>query len=690
MYKKLLTTIFVAAIFILTHASVFAQNKDLEKGLKLFAKKEYKLAIPLLKEYTLNHKNKEAKRTLFKCYIETKQNKEALFMGKRMAENTEAEPLELLNYANLLKELHKYEEAEKWYIKYSKLRPSNKIVFQHIQAFKLIKEISNDSLYIAQSININTPQTDYATALYKDGLILVSGRSNKYSKQINRKTKDHYFNLYFSKKADTKYTIPQLLSSDLNSKFHEGSASFSSNEKFIYFSRNRGIVDLNGQAQLQIYISRHNDNEWDKPELFQYASDNYSTGHPSISKDGKTLFFISNMPGGYGGTDIYYCKKQGFSWGPPVNLGPSINTLGNEMFPYIVNNNTLYFASTGHIGFGGLDIFESIFAKNRWSYPINMGYPFNSDKDDFGYLYDEKKKIGYFSSNRNLSDDIFEFQSNPKKQVSLEGRIAKLRPNEPIDSVTIFLVDNNIILDKTYTNSSGKFSLNIFKDKKYSLVIKKENYKMKRILYFPQDTEKEINIKIRLEDSPWAEIKAFVKNQFSSKPIEGAKIEVVNKTYNLSNYCETDINGNFSLDADTGNFYDLIVSKPGYFTTVLTNYMYHEIQSIDMIETKGNQTIDLQTSTFPNQGWRLSEITKGELNNVIEILNNNPAILIEVRGSTNVNKGTKENDALCLKRATEAMNYMITKGISTNRIKTESIGFNTKRTSIVVKLVETF
>lgn len=690
MYKKLLTTIFVAIIFTLTQTVVFAQNKDLEKSLKFIAKKEYKLAIPLLKKYTLSNKNKEAKRYLFKCYIETKQNKEALFLGKRMVENSEADATDFLNYANLLKKLHKYEEAEIWYTRYSKLKPTDKIALQHIQACKLIKEISNDTLYIAKPINVNTAQTDYATSLYKDGLILVSGRSNKYSKQINRQTKDHYFNLYFSKKVGTRYSIPQPLSKDLNSKYHEGSASFSSNEKFIYFSRNKGVVDLNGQAQLHIYISRYNSKKWDKPELFQYASDNYSTGHPSISKDGKLLFFISNMPGGYGGTDIYYCRKQGFSWGPPINLGPSINTSGNEMFPYINENNTLYFASNGHIGFGGLDIFRSIFEQNNWAYPINIGYPFNSDKDDFAYLFDHKKKIGYFSSNRNDSDDIFEFQNNPEKQKILKGKISKLRPNEPIDSVTVYLVDKKIVLDKTYTNSSGNFDFNIFKNKKYSLVIKKEGFKMKRVLYFPQNSVKERVVKIRLEESPWGSIKAFVKNEFSSKPIKGAKIELVNKTYNLSNFCETDFNGNFSLNVDTGNYYNLIVSKPGYFTTVLSNYTHDDIRSIDLIETKGNRTIGLQTSTFPNQGWLLTEITKGEINNVIEILNNNPDILVEIRASTKIDNGTRNNKALCLKRAEEAMKHMISQGIPANRIKVKAIGFNTRSASIVVKLVETF
>ena len=690
MYKKLLTTIFVATLFILTQTVVFAQNKDLERGLKLYAKKEYKLAIPVLKKYTQSHKNKEAKRTLFKCYIETKQNKEALSVGERMIENSEADAIDFLNLANLLKKLHRYEEAKKWYIQYSKLNPSDKIALQHIQAFKLIKEITHDTLYIAKSININTSQTDYATSLYKDGLILVSGRSNKYSKQISRKTKDHYFNLYFSKKIGTKYSIPQPLTKDLNSKYHEGSASFSSNEKFIYFSRNKGTVNLNGQAQLHIYISRYNNKRWDKPELFQYASDNYSTGHPSISKDGKLLFFISNMPGGYGGTDIYYCKKQGFSWGPPINLGPNINTSGNEMFPYINENKILYFSSNGHIGFGGLDIFKSLFEQNNWTYPINIGYPFNSDKDDFAYLFDHKKKIGYFSSNRNNSDDIFEFQTNKEKQKTLKGRISKLRPNDPIDSATVYLVDKKIVLDKTYTNSSGDFNFNIFKNKKYSLVIKKQGFKMKRILYFPLNSDKERNMKIRLEESPWSSIKAFVKNQFSSKPIKNAKIEIVNKTYNLSSFCKTDINGNFSLDVDTGNYYNLIVSKPGYFTTVISNYMHDYIHSIDLIKTKGNQTIELRTSTFPNQGWLLKEITKGELNNVIEILNNNPDILVEIRASTKIDNGSKNNKALCLKRATEAINYIISQGIPANRIKAKTIGFNTRSASIVVKLVESF
>jgi len=690
MYKKLLTTIFVTIILISSLSVVFAQNKDLEKGERFFAKKEYQIAIPYLEKYTQKSNNELAQRKLLTCYQETRQDNVALKLAKRIAKSSTAEAIDFLNYANLLKKSHQYADAKKWYIKYSKLNPTDKIVPQHIQTFKLVNELTNDSLYIANPININTKQTDYASSLYKDGLIMVSGRPNKHSKQISRDSKEHYFNIYYTKKTGSKYSIPQLFSTEISTKYHEGSASFSANEQFIYFSRNTGVVDLNGQAQLNIYMSRYNKGKWDKSELFQYAGNKYSTGHPSISKNGKLLFFISNMPGGYGGTDIYYCRKQGFSWGPPINLGPVINTSSNEMFPYISDDQFLYFASSGHIGLGGLDIFKSKFEQNNWMYPINIGYPFNSDKDDFGYIFDQKSNTGFFSSNRNNNDDIFEFKTNTNKLDSLEGKIYKIRSNKPLDRVAVYLMDKKLVLAKTYTDSLGNFEFEIFKDKKYSLFIQKEDFKSKRVLYFPQTLPKKRNMKIRLEESPWANIKAFVKNQFSSKPIKGVNIEIVNKTYSLSSHYKTDENGNFSINVDTGNRYDIIVSKPGYFTTELNNYMHDEIQSIDLIKTKGNQTIELFTSTFPDQSWLLSEITKGELNNVIEILKYNPDILIEIRASTKIDNGSKKNRALCLKRGTEAMKYLISQKIPANRIKIKAIGFNTRSSSIVVKLVESF
>ena len=690
MYKKLLTTIFVTIILISSLSVVFAQNKDLEKGERFFAKKEYQIAIPYLEKYTQKSNNELVQRKLLTCYQETKQDNVALKLAKRIANSSTAEAIDFLNYANLLKKSHQYADAKKWYIKYSKLNPTDKIVPQHIQTFKLVNELTNDSLYIANPININTKQTDYASSLYKDGLIMVSGRPNKHSKQISRDSKEHYFNIYYTKKTGSKYSIPQLFSTEISTKYHEGSASFSANEQFIYFSRNTGVVDLNGQAQLNIYMSRYNKGKWDKSELFQYAGNKYSTGHPSISKNGKLLFFISNMPGGYGGTDIYYCRKQGFSWGPPINLGPVINTSSNEMFPYISDDQFLYFASSGHIGLGGLDIFKSKFEQNNWMYPINIGYPFNSDKDDFGYIFDQKSNTGFFSSNRNNNDDIFEFKTNTNKLDSLEGKIYKIRSNKPLDRVAVYLMDKKLVLAKTYTDSLGNFEFEIFKDKKYSLFIQKEDFKSKRVLYFPQTLPKKRNMKIRLEESPWANIKAFVKNQFSSKPIKGVNIEIVNKTYSLSSHYKTDENGNFSINVDTGNRYDIIVSKPGYFTTELNNYMHDEIQSIDLIKTKGNQTIELFTSTFPDQSWLLSEITKGELNNVIEILKYNPDILIEIRASTKIDNGSKKNRALCLKRGTEAMKYLISQKIPANRIKIKAIGFNTRSSSIVVKLVESF
>ena len=671
-------------------SNVLAQSKDLDKGERFFSKKEYALAIPHLKKYVQSHNDKPIKRKLLQCYLENNLDNQAIILLKEMVNVVEAEAIDFLNYATLLKKLHKYDQAILWYKKYHNLKPADKNVLQLIQSFKLINELTDDSLFIAKSININSLQTDYASTLYKDGIILVSGRPNKQSKRINRNNTDHYFNLYFSKNINGDYSKPALLSDDLNTKYHEGSASFSANEQFIYFSRNKGIVDLNGKAQLNIYMSRFNKGKWDKPELFQHAGEDYSTGHPSISKDGQLIFFISNMPGGYGGTDIYYCRKQGFVWGPPINLGPKINTSGNEMFPYINDDKYLYFASSGHVGFGGLDIFKSTFEQNNWSFPINIGFPFNSPKDDFGYIYDHKKKLGYFSSNRNGSDDIFEFEKNKAKLKSLNGKISVMRAEDAIDSVKVILMEKNSIEAKTHTDNTGRFKFEIFKDKDYSLIVQKPNYKTKRVLYIPQGSDRNKNVQIKMEQSPWATIKAFVKNQFSTKPIKGAKVEVVNKTYKLRTFCTTDANGNFTLNVDPGNHYDLIVTKTGYYTKIFTNYSHDDIQSIDLIKSKGNQTIELYSSTFSDESWLLSEITKGELNNIIEILNHNHDILIEIRASTKLDNGNKKNKALCSKRANEAANYMISQGIPANRIKTKAMGLNIKSSSIAIKLVETF
>ena len=216
----------------------------------------------------------------------------------------------------------------------------------------------------------------------------------------------------------------------------------------MYFTRdnyNAGVIGkstIDGIVKLKIYQQvKNNDGIWSAPTEFDYNGNDYSTGHPSLSADGKNLYFASDRPGGYGGTDIYVCTKINNNWSAPQNLGAEINTEGNEMFPYISNTNTLYFASNGKPGLGGLDIFSSTINNDKCSTPENMGYPINTDKDDFGLITNSNSADGYFTSNRKGSDDIYSFIKNC---TLLKGIVYDEKTLKPIDAASVKIYDMTI------------------------------------------------------------------------------------------------------------------------------------------------------------------------------------------------------------------------------------------------------
>ncbi|HEY4799201.1 MAG TPA: OmpA family protein, partial [Bacteroidia bacterium] len=222
----------------------------------------------------------------------------------------------------------------------------------------------------------------------------------------------------------------------------------------------------------KLYWSKH-DGGWSKPVMMPFASNDYATGHPSLSKDGQYLYFSSNMPGGLGGTDIWVSKREGDSWGAPQNLGPDINTKNDETFPYISSENILFFSSNGHPGFGGLDIFSSAMKNGKWSKPTNLMPPINSTGDDFGIVF-KGDNSGYFSSNRaggKGSDDLYGF--TPSGLItSISGKILLSRKTEDgADNVKVFLLtDKGTILQTTTTDGSGFFKFeNLFADQNYMI-----------------------------------------------------------------------------------------------------------------------------------------------------------------------------------------------------------------------------
>ncbi len=302
-------------------------------------------------------------------------------------------------------------------------------------------------------LNINSEYSDYAPSFYEGELVFASSRNvNSVSKSFDEVSNQPFLDLYTTVKKSDKERIRKLKGS-INTKFHESSAVFSKDKKTVYFTRNnyskrKSKTNIEGSVLLKIYRARYVEGKWKDIEELPFSSDDYSIAHPTLSPDGRFLYFASDMPGSFGKSDIYVVEiNEDGSFGIPENLGDRINTSGRETFPFISDKGKLFFASDGHQGLGGLDIFMTLFNDNETEV-YNLGEPINSSEDDFTFIINEEHKIGFFASNRKGGkgdDDIYgfrqlvsfpEYHKRKLKTIKRIDRIIDIKPNE--DGVTSF------------------------------------------------------------------------------------------------------------------------------------------------------------------------------------------------------------------------------------------------------------
>lgn len=264
---------------------------------------------------------------------------------------------------------------------------------------------------------INSPYSEINPMFYNSGLTFSSSRESIIIKTRNGQSNAPYYNLF---KTDTSknqtWRKPAPFSTSLNTYDHEGAIAFSKDEKTIYITRGTHkeytkSMD-NGINSLKLYKSTKKSLTWSNPEPFMLNDSLSSFGHPSIGFNDNVFIFASNMEGGYGGTDLYITFKLDSGWKVPINMGPNVNTKGNELYPYLLDNGTLYFSSNKHIGLGGYDVFKTKLEAGEWTKPVNLKAPINTSYDDFSLIIDEGMKQGFFSSNRPKGlgeEDIYQF-----------------------------------------------------------------------------------------------------------------------------------------------------------------------------------------------------------------------------------------------------------------------------------------
>ncbi|MNX88382.1 Photosystem I chlorophyll a apoprotein A2 [compost metagenome] len=348
----------------------------------------------------------------------------------------------------------------------------------------------NSGRYTIENAGINSEGQDYGTAFFDGKLVFASSRQTSgLSKTIDKRTGLPFTNLFASTvKSDGTFETPEKFSGTIDSKFHEATPAFAKDGKTMYFTRNNyneGKKRKSSEKKilLKLYKAVLEKGKWTNVTELPFNSNEYSTAHPALSPDDKTLYFVSDRPGTLGQSDIYKVSiNSDGTFGNPENLGRTINTEGKETYPFVSDENELYFSSDGYPGLGGLDIFKSRIENNDFSKPLNVGEPVNGRQDDFAFMIDTKSQAGFFSSNREGGmgyDDIYRFKENKKLECEqlLAGRITDQQAGTGLENVKVSLLDNDFkLLETAYTDAYGNYSFKVECGKKYRVRIEKKEY----------------------------------------------------------------------------------------------------------------------------------------------------------------------------------------------------------------------
>lgn len=502
---KYITTLLLSLFFILTTQS---QNHKFKKADDLFNHMAYAEAANEYEQKIAKADTEVSIKVLERLgdayYFNTDMTAAHKWYGEVFGREQESVDAEyMFKYAHALEGVGKHKEAKSWMKKFAKKTNNNDIRQSEFaqQSNSIESILALPKKYELHNLSINTENSDFGTSFYGNQVVFASAKSITVnnSDEIYSWNKQPYLNLYtaFPDKESNDVFDPKPFSKDINTQYHEATTIFTKDLKRVYFTRNNFKKKLKsddkGVTHLKLYsaelVELNGFRKWENIQELPFNSDDYSVGHPALSDDEKTLYFVSDMPGSIGATDIFMVSITGNNtYSEPKNLGPVVNTSGREMFPF-VNKRMFYYASDGYLGLGGLDVFESTINNNSFSTPKNLGAPLNSNKDDFAFVIDKGGSSGYVSSNRKGGkgdDDIYSFKKLiPKSAVCeqyINGYVSNSLTGERIENAKVSLYNsNNRKVEETQSDINGSYAFTNLLDcsSGYKVMVDKQGYDTK-------------------------------------------------------------------------------------------------------------------------------------------------------------------------------------------------------------------
>lgn len=472
----------------------FAQT-NLKKADALFKNYSYADASKAYEECLQNIKNPSAQtiKNAADSYYFISDARNALKWYDKLYEiqGNNLTDIYYLRYIQSMKAVMDYDNADIITKEYLNKKGDQKEINRYVAQKKQMDSLAKTkSLYAIKNLDINTSKSDFGATFYLDKIVFTSARdTTRFGDKLYNWNNQPFLNLYVAERnpADGSLFNETLFIPNVMTKYHEATASFDAAGKTMYYTsniikKNKLVIDENRINNFQILKGSLINGKLENPQKVFFDNDDYSVGHPCLSEDGQWLFFASDMPGGYGETDLYMVKiAEDGTMSSPQNLGPKINTIGNDLFPFF-RNGTLYFSSDGHYGYGDLDVYESKFLSDgTFSTPKNLGAPINSNKDDFTFVIDKTGTYGYVSSNRaggKGDDDIYYFtKGEPICNQNISGKATDRKSKLPLTDVTVVAYNSyNEVLAATKTNYDGNYAVTVPCNKTVRLVATKTNY----------------------------------------------------------------------------------------------------------------------------------------------------------------------------------------------------------------------
>ncbi len=682
---KIITLFLFTSIFV----PVFGQNKlkgAQKESRKLYDDFNYYETIAVLEPMKNKDVDMQRKLAISYDFVADYPNSELYYAA--ICNSNERVPSDILNYAKVLMKNKKYAQAELQMKSYSELNPTDQNAKEFNRLSVVLQQFTKKGEAITiENLAINSPQEDFSPFVHDNQFYFASSRST--SKWMIRKWNGNqlsYLDVYHADLNDSEITnIQPLNNKEVNEKYHDGPVVFSADGNEMFVTRNNySGVGKDGVKNLKLLVARKEANGWTIPEPLPFNSSEYSVGHAAISSDGRVMVFASDMPGGKGGVDLYKVTRSGSNgWTIPENLS-SINTTGDELFPFFHSTDMLLFASDGHAGYGGLDVFVGKWRNDQVTRFENVGAPLNSPSDDFSPWVNSEMNAGYFASNRTTdgakgNDDIYSFTLN--KPFSFDYQLVvstKEIKGDFIPGTTVFL-KNGIgeLIDSALTDSIGRCNFSLEEAGKYVLSSHKTDYFDVTDFKLTIDEAKDSTAtELILEKDPGFTLSAVITTKKNKTPIPFVKILLINNFTGEEKVMITDSLGAIRIPLEgkklnerisynlrmektgflsKGTTYNRSLDKPGKY--VISDEMNLSIEGIE-VGVDIAKAIDLKPIYFDLGKSIIRSDAALELDKIVKIMNENPTMIVELGAHTDCRGPKSKNLSLSQKRAVASAKYI--------------------------------